>query len=665
MKKTTIALLVTALLGALSPGLPAIAHPLKTPHENPATARESATDYNYLTTFSSLIDLAVASQYRSAGEQLDELHHAGLPPGVSDVLDQYRGLYRQLFKSLDNLKSQLNEVSSLLARNRIDEARLLLDAAGGAVEEAGFLVKDLQAATDSLDEELGAVSRLLPDDPLAQACDQLQKDVVQLDKIVGGFQALEQDLNRRYTRLTGLAPVEVSLEVSPARAFVGDPVTAYGRLNSRGSPLPGRTVAIVADDVTLAKAVTADDGSFTVPFAIPYKYADGTAFSAVYEPAGEDAATYLGALSQPFMIATEYYASQLTASFPETVYPGHQFTLGGEVTAGGDPAGRELLVALHGENIIDVTVSGRFSLEITPPPSMPSGIDEMTVTVLPQGRYEGVSVTGSVTTAIMNPRLLVELPPIILLPHTVQVRGVFFNGPIAVVGAPVNIHTGRWNAAVVTGADGTFRAEVPINMIPTAAPMTYNPFYIGSVSDLRPFNISPLGWQDLRISAEVPGSPFDPFEIKKRIVSFNPLAIVFFTGTLAAAWFFVYRRRVKTASLAPPTVEDVIPAPPLAPPLPAPLPRLTGLRGKVLAAYRSGRTAVEKSAGVAMGPDNTLREFLNKAPLPSPAARETFTKLTDIAESTLYSRVGPRREMAARAEELALNIKEDLAGGAA
>lgn len=665
MKRATLILLIAALLGTLASGLPTLAHPLKVPHENPATAAETGTEYNYISTFGHIIDLAAASQYRSAGERLKELRQASLPAAVTGIFDQYTGLYQQLFTALDNLERQMGEASSLLARNRIEEARVLLDTAGPAIDDAGRLANDIQAATDSLDEKLGSLSRMLPDDPLANACRQLQGEVTRLDGIIGSFEVLERDLNVRSQRLAGLTPVELSLEIAPATAFVGDWVTASGRLKSQGHPLVRRTVGIVAYNITLATAMTRYDGSFQVPFKVPYKYTGSTTFSAAYEPSGNDAAVYLGAVSPLFNVAAEYYDSQLTVAAPETVYPGHSFTISGEVTPGDDPTGRELVVTLHGEDLIDTTVPGQFSLEVTPPSSIPPGTENLTVSIRPQGRYAGAFVTRSVTAVMTNLRVRAETPAIVLLPGTVHIGGIVLNGPAPVGGAPVNINLNRWHATTLTVPDGTFDAEVPLKMAPAAAPLADNPFYVDPFSTSLPFNISPLGWQELKIDAEVPGSPLGAFELKKQVVSVNPLAAGLLAAALAVAWLFLYRRQIKPVPLgAPAAPQEPRTTPPLAPLL-APLPRLTGLRGKVLAAYRSALAAVEKTAGVVMGPDTTLREFLGLASMPSPATRDTFSELTGLAEGALYSGNAPHREAATRAEKLAHNVKEDLSGGAA
>ena len=96
---------------------------------------------------------------------------------------------------------------------------------------------------------------------------------------------------------------------------------------------------------------------------------------------------------------------------------------------------------------------------------------------------------------------------------------------------------------------------------------------------------------------------------------------------------------------------------------PEPSPRLTGLKGRILAAYRGGLDIVEKTTGVAMAPNITLREFLKMATLLLPMAIRQFAELTRIAEIALYSARSLREDSATKAERLAATIKEELRHG--
>ncbi len=665
MKRAIVILLATALLGILSPALPILAQPHKIPHENPETARETRIEDDLLLTFSDVIDLAAESQYSGARERLEELRRVSIPPDIDYLIDQYGDLYQRVLVGLDDLEGQLNEISSLLKMNRTEEARELLESADLAITERRNLVNETEAATRSLDEKFGALSGLLPDDPIAQAYDHLQLNVGRLTDIVNNYDTLQQKLSERHAELSKLTPVDLSLEIDSPSAFVGDPVKASGWLRSGGQPLPGRTVDIVTGNNTLATVVTSRDGSYETNFSIPYEYSNETSFVAAYGPGGDDAAVFLGAQSEPFIVNTRFYPAVLNFSLPEAVYPGHPFTLNVGFSPNEDPAERTISVTLDGSTLVNTSLptGESFSMEVMPPPGTPAGVQHLEVAVPPKGRYAGATVIRRINVAMMNVRIKAETPAIILLPRDINIRGAVENGPGPLSGAPVDISLNALQVAAVTAPDGTFQAVVPVKMIPAASPLAGNPFYLNAGSSTIPFNIWPIGWQDLEITTSVPGSLFGTFKTKKSVVSVNPLTSGLLVAVFAGAWIFVFRKQKLPAPMAVEAESTVTALPAQVALLPAPARKLTGLSGRVLAAYSTGLAAVEKTTGAVMGSNITLREYRQNVTLPTTNSRVKFTELTDIAETTLYSRNTPNRDTVVHAEELANTIKEDLEVG--
>jgi hypothetical protein len=92
-------------------------------------------------------------------------------------------------------------------------------------------------------------------------------------------------------------------------------------------------------------------------------------------------------------------------------------------------------------------------------------------------------------------------------------------------------------------------------------------------------------------------------------------------------------------------------------------PKLTAIKSKILSAYRSGLSIIEKITGIAMAPHITLREFLKMTRLPSISVTECFAELTAITETTLYSAREPLPDTVTKAEELVATIKEELYSG--
>jgi len=164
-------------------------------------------------------------------------------------------------------------------------------------------------------------------------------------------------------------------------------------------------------------------------------------------------------------------------------------------------------------------------------------------------------------------------------------------------------------------------------------------------------------------------TPAEPWyattQVKRQLTTINPLGMELIIVALIAMWILTdmgsrIRRREETSI---PQVK-VIELPAITPaPAPEPKHKLTGVKGRILSAYRDGLEAVEKLTGVGMAPHITLREFLKMVALLPPTATGQFAELTAIAESALYSAHSPREDIATRAESLATNIKEELRSG--
>ena len=91
----------------------------------------------------------------------------------------------------------------------------------------------------------------------------------------------------------------------------------------------------------------------------------------------------------------------------------------------------------------------------------------------------------------------------------------------------------------------------------------------------------------------------------------------------------------------------------------------TGIKGRILTAYLNVLGTVEEATGIPTAPHITLREFLNAATPRLPAAVKSFTELTLMAETALYSVQELDENTTTRAEQLAGTIKEELHSGAA
>lgn len=638
MKRLLITLSIFILLGITLPGVPILAKPARTPHENPDRATGSFDSAGLLLSYSQIANQATSSQYQSAREILKELEKVDLPDNIRYIIDQYNALNHNLFLTLDKLESLLNETQDLLSRNRVDEAGQTLDSSAGVIQDAEYLLKDTQAATRSLSEKLGVFAASAPD-RLSQAHALLEESATRLAGLIARLKNIRTDLNERYNQMSGLTPTTLSLHITPESAFVGDSITATGTLACADSPLAVKKIAFITDNLSVGTAVTGFDGSYIASITVPYLYRD-ILFTAQYEPLDKDSDVFQATRSPSVNMSARFYPTPLDIAIPETLYRGLPFLLSGEVSTDEYIISRRMYVYLDNSVLAEATVEGRFSFEVTIPPDAMPGRRNLKIAVAPAGRYDGAFKKQGINLSVMSLRIETQTPAIVFLPASLRICGTVSSGPSPLANAPVHLKLMNSDTTVRTAPDGSFSGS------------------------FKSHSWSPIGFHHVEVTAEIPGYTTVTRTIKRQVLIINPLSAV--PVLLLITWLVLVLYRKKRTQTAP-EMETITPEAfklpveiPATVQLTMPVLKFTGVKGRILSAYRSGLMAVEKITGIIMAPSATLREFLKTARLPSPATAAPFAELTAIAESSLYSDNDPPDVIAARAEELVDIIKEEL-----
>ena len=679
MKRLVITLSILAGLAIVLPGLPALAQPTRLPHEKPDTAISILDESGLLLSYVHINNLASNSQFQSAQDALTEMSNANIPADIRHIIEQYNSLYQKLFTTLDNLESLLNEASALLSRNQINEARQKLDNAGPNIRDANSLLKDTEAATDSLSGRLG-IPHTAATNQLTQSYDRLDNSIKRLKDVIDKFTSLRESLTERYTQMTKLTPTELSVNASPLTAFVGENITVSGRLSDNSTPLTQREIFLSLEYKTIkninkinipvtattnTSTTTRFDGLYVADITIPYQYVDNMTLTAIYEPSSGDNQNYLSSKSQPLTINTLFYPTYLKVNMPQRLYREQPFTLSGEVTSGYDNISRNISVYLDDNLLAEKTVSGPFNLEITPSENSTPRKVNLTVAVAPDGRYSGASQSRNIAMSIMPGHIDTRIPSIVLLPGSIRISGRVYNefGPIA--DAPVSLKLENSLTTVATAPDGSFQGVFKTRILPTKAPSSDNQLSISESPAESLFDLSPIGMHEIAVTIEQPEPWATAVGEKSRIFTINPLSTSLIIAIFIALGLVIYRRNQTRMSLRK-VVSPVEVAEPIAiTPLPSPVsrPKLTAIKSKILSAYQSGLSIIEKITGIVMAPHITLREFLKMTQLPSPSVTGCFAELTAITESTLYSAREPPQDTVNRAEKLAAAIKEELYRG--
>ncbi len=614
------------LLTLLLPGFSILAEPAHAPHEDPAITESSLDIAVLLFSYSEVFDLAAISQYQDARDLLEKLEQANIPDDLRYIIDRYNTLIRQLFTSLDNLESTLDEISILIADNQISQAEIMIDEAKETIRNTEFLLEDIDAATNVLSDKFD-VFGIASSNPIVRAYSSLENSLQRIRKFIDTINNLLLSLEERNEAIAvQLLPTELGFSIATESVFVGDNITATGRLSSNGNALPQRKLTLFLDNEPLV--ITTDpDGSFTTTVTVPYKYVSSMTLNAVYVPSGDDIGTYLDSWSPPIVINTKFHPTHLELLAPKIAYPGLPFTVNGKVTSPEGNIEREIRVFLDDILLTEEVVNGHFSIKVTSPPEIETGKYNLTAVVVPQGRSAGATTTADLEISIRPVYGYVQMPQLALISRPIQVSGWIYYGQIP-PDVRISLNFKNSSSIVRPSTDGSFTSSVDV-----------------------PFDLSFISSRDLTLTIEPFAPRYAPVYMKMQVITINPVTTGLMMVLLILIGLFVYAR-----GLAGPGSRDLI----VTAPLPAPIYKVTGVKGRILSAYISGLDAIVKLTNVAMAPHTTLREFLRTATPLSPPAVKPFAELTTIAEVALYSTHGLNEKIAATAESLATAVREEL-----
>ena len=437
MKRLALILAIIALMGMVSTGNATLAQPIQVPHEDPATAEGSLDRAALLLVYSNVFNLAATGQYQDAQDLLQKIRGADIPDELRLIIDRYNSLCQQFLTNLDTLESLLDEASASLSHNQLGEAEGMIARAETIVGETQLLMQDIETTTGTLSDKLGVFAASAASQ-LKQAYDRLANSLHRLKLLNDALNKLRQSLAERYaTQAPRLLPTELSLSTNQAAIFVGDTISASGRLSSNGKPLAQKELTIRLDKKPLRVVTTDLDGSYKTEITLPYQYVGDTTLNAEYVPSGDDFNMYQGCKSQT--VPVMFHTTTLELSAPETAHPGMPFAIDGHISSTDGDTSRIITVFLDDSQLAEETVPGRFSLKITPPPKIPDGEYALTVTVAPQGRYAGISQSLTINISNLPVQADIQTPQSVILPQKIRVTGKVYHETSPVPDALINL----------------------------------------------------------------------------------------------------------------------------------------------------------------------------------------------------------------------------------
>jgi hypothetical protein len=627
-----VVLAVSALGGVVVSGTTPV------PHENPMTAGSRFDFAPPLLHYSDVFGRISERDYENARALLRELKidFANLPQEIVFIMARYNELSAELTRTLDRLDSILDSCEQLLSQNKLDEVAPVLDEAGGIVEEVAEFMETIGIATDEMlgllapfasPEEAGALS-------VARA--RLQKAVERLRELEEWYRSRLEALDKEAEEKETLLSTELTLDVSPAQVWVGDPVTLSGALQSEDMPLPGREISIFLGGKEFTTAATREDGSYECRFAVPYWYTPRMAAQSFYLPRGDDRAGFTAALSVLRTIDVLFHSTDVTMDVPDVIYPGLVVEIGGEVVSQGNSVGREVNVLLDGQPLFEAITDdcGSFRQQATLTGETRAGVHSLSVSVAPENesRSAGASSDSTLNVVKVTPEVLIYAPKFVLLPRTVEAGGELpfpfslrgrvelrgeLRSPLPMQGAALTLEmAGVSTTARTDGGNFKLGMDLPLD------------FSLVGLEELKLGLVPAESWH---LSAERRATVF--------VVNLVYLGIVVMALVLAVVMLAIRVSHIAKRTARSPLYREAPQSLAAVPEssLPAIRAEPVDSKGLILQAYYEAAAGVQRLAGRLLTPQVTLREFLAQVGPALGWLAEAFTRLTGLAERALYS----------------------------
>ncbi len=642
------------------------------PHENPDTAEIEYSGIAMFRYYSETLDFVLMEAPERVEEHLDKMPYTYIQEILEEPINAFSASSKELTRLIVETAAEIPNLNNLVTQSRfteaaglavniaktIDAASLELESLTRAVEETGTELKVFAAPERSplrlayLDvlEKLERISTLL--DRYRQMLEISLPWFPVIEELINVEEISVEELMELLQK-ENIIPIppeltELTLEIDPASAFVGDTVSFEGFLTVGGQPLPGRAVELLLNNDSTVSVTTDSRGHYRGRFTVPWWYIPEINVQALYSPQGADVRAYLASLSPVVPLQVLFYEAELRISALERSYLGLDTTVTGRFDYGSNPpAGERTITMYFGEDpVIEDEVPDIFTETISLTSELVPGRYIVTARAEAKERYAPAEGSVSLEVVRATPLLEVNLPGFGLIPGTITIDGRAYSEIGALSQATLRIEMGKSNTEVLTADDGTFEAEIKTGL---------DFGLIGTETVIiRVFPVEP--WHAPLIT-----------ESRLLIISYvNWIILLIFLGVLAVflprrmPWLFKAINRRKMVSGA---IPDTMPAYSNATTATVTKEKENGTKGeprkRILFWYTFAVKIVQFISKITGKPHKTLREFAGETSQKLGPAAKYFYQLTLTVERLLYSRYTPSETDAESSMNLARKIQQE------
>jgi len=588
---------------------------------------------------------------------LSDLDTAHLPGDVAESLGDYVSLFRSATVQLRQLQGVSEEMAHSLDAGDMATAGSTLDLWDVALADADGLLSEIEDMSRRFLSALRRERGLLSSAELEQLEGRLDAAILHYRELLDDYLVRVGAARELYEQSSYLDAPELLMDVEEGAVWIDQMIHVEGTLTHEESPLGGREVRLLRDDVVVGTAVTDDSGGYTGEISPPADFDGRCEVAARFGPGEQDAGRLRSVTTPAQVVTVRFHSSSVAWTYDSTCYPGIVTRVSGRVNSLGETAGRNVVVHLDGEPLCRTTTgrSGSFRCSMVVPPGSAVGEATLSVQVEGIGTARTAPAGRQATVSIQRATPTFDLPSdsVLILPRLFHgdsssiglragLSGISLQGevnsPLPQGPAPVLVEwAGQTIETTVMG--GTFESRLP---------------RIGSALAVGPQVLS------IRVVPDEPWHEAATAESRFFVVNLYVLG----AGLLliALVWFFVAAAAARRASTSGEALPVAVPVPVEPSSAKSSIERRTGSSWAhlVVEAYYSALRVVQRLVGLVQPPHMTMREYAAIVTQRGARVARAFSSLTVLAEKALYGTRRSAENEAADAWALAQDVSDSL-----
>ena len=619
-------------------------------HEDPETAETVYSGIALLNYYSGALDYVLVKNPADVEIRLEKMPFANIPHGLEESARDFTTSGISISNLIVAIDDDMDNLRVLVKQYSLEEAIELAPEIFAMLSQANDELERIEQVAETTGEEL-KVFTVPPESDLKRSYDELLERIDSIREMLDLYIDLAEDLLSMSEEIEEFLETDITLELQPATAFVGDYINFEGVLTSGQELLAGREVDILVTSSRYITVTTDAGGNYQGSLQVPYWYVPELDLVALYYPRGEDIGLYLSSLSPVAKLEVLFYEAELKVTVENQAHPGLETTVVGRFDYGQSPPLDDRKVEIYLDDVLinEVRTQEAFSQEITIPPETDVGIHIITVSSSAAARYAPVVASAILNITRVTPILDIDIPGVALIPGSVELEGKLHSevGPLS--GALINMRLGESGVELVSSEDGSFDTKIKVGM-----------------------GFGLIGSEDLAIQV-FPQEPWHaPLDTARTVLVVNImncgilLAVIislgiFLPGRLRRLRFYSGRRARPRALAAPPE-----PAP-----VSYEIATDTDLtiggdepgrepRNIIFFWYRLVVRLIQGATKTLLRPQQTLREFASESSGVLGPAAKFFAELTRTVERLLYSKYRPTQEDVGKTEQLSHAIEGEL-----